>query len=47
MFIESDKHEFYFKQAKNNLTQKYKNVHKNSLESPSYLFSVSRVYKVE
>ena len=46
MFIESDKHEFYFKQAKSNLTQKYKNLHKNSY-APSYLFSLSRVYKVQ
>ena len=46
MYIELDKDEFYLKQAKNNLIQEKKNLHKNSRKSP-YLFSVSRAYKVK
>ena len=44
MYIELDKPDFYIRQAKSNLAQKYLNLHKNS-RAPPYLFSVSRAFK--
>ena len=41
--MELDKRDFFFKQAKSNLTEKYENLHKNNWAPPFFNFFFTKV----